>query len=96
MKKAIVVIFIFLLMINYLSIDIFATQPQENSEAVQGSSDENPELSEQKETITDTFGKIIEVQETKEVTTGSVTDKMQEVKVEITEGKYIGEEVTTN
>ena len=96
MKKAIVVIFIFLLMINYLSIDIFATQPQENSEAVQGSSDENPELSEQKETITDTFGKIIEVPETKEVTTGSVTDKMQEVKVEITEGKYIGEEVTTN
>lgn len=46
--------------------------------------------------ITDTVAKVIEAKEVKEVVTGSMKDKVQEVTIEITEGDYIGEEFTTN
>ena len=58
--------------------------------------EENIELVQNYETLINTYGQIIEVGETIEIVTGTVKEKVQEVKVEITEGDYIGEEFTTN
>lgn len=90
MKKASLVLLLFVLMISILTINIFATEGSMSS----GYS-EDAELIESSDSITDTYGKIIEVKGTKEVQTGTVTDKVQEVKVEIIEGEYIGEEFET-
>lgn len=101
MKKFISVIIIFLLMINLLSVNIFATQDvtgettSENANVEDTTLEDELELMETSEKVTDTVGIIIEAQEVKEITTGSVVDKVQDVKVEITEGEYMGEEFST-
>lgn len=92
MKKTIFVLVIFILIMNFLAINLFAT---ETGETTSSEYDDNAELIESSDSITDTYGKIIEVKGTKEVKTGTVTDKVQEVKVEIVEGEYIGEEFDT-
>lgn len=45
--------------------------------------------------ITDTVAKVVETKEVKEVVTGSMKDKVQEVTIEILEGDYAGEEFET-
>ena len=87
MKKVSVLLIVFLLMIN--SITFCANATETNVE-------ENIELIQNYETLINTYGQIIEVGETIEIVTGTVKEKVQEVKVEITEGDYIGEEFTTN
>lgn len=57
---------------------------------------DDAELVQNYENLINTYGKIIEVGEAVEVVTGTVTEKVQEVTVEITEGDYIGDEFTTN
>ncbi len=92
MKKTVFVVLVFVLMMNFLPINIFATE----NESTMSSEDSNDaELIEKTDLVTDTYGKIIEVKEPKEVKTGTVIDKIQEVKVEIIEGEYIGEEFET-
>jgi uncharacterized membrane protein len=81
-------------MINCFIINVQATE--ENIESSETSTTEDEGLIGKNNVITDTVGKIIEVNDVKEVVTGSVTDKVQEVTVEIIEGDYIGEEFTTN
>lgn len=98
MKKNFVILLTFLLMINCFSIFAFAEEATEET-SVEGESDVTSEeymLVENNETIITTVGKIIEAKEVKEVVTGSMTDQVQEVTVEIIEGDYIGEEFTTN
>lgn len=94
MKKISLVFLIFVLMINCFIINVQATE--ENIESSETSTTEDEGLIGKNNVITDTVGKIIEVNDVKEVVTGSVTDKVQEVTVEIIEGDYIGEEFTTN
>lgn len=92
MKKTIFVLAIFILVMNILAINLFAT---ETGAATDSGYADNAELIESSDAVTDTYGKIIEVKGTKEIKTGTVTDKVQEVKVEIIEGEYIGEEFDT-
>lgn len=88
MKKVSLICLIFLLMIT-ISVNIYGT---ENTE----SNNEQPqEVAEKKETIIDSMGKVVAAKEVKEVKTGNVVDRVQEVTVEITDGDYIGEEFTT-
>lgn len=65
---------------------------ENNSEVIANEND----LMEENENITNTTGRIVETKETKEIVTGTVKDKVQEVVVEIIEGDYIGEEFTTD
>lgn len=108
MKKVSIVFIAFLIVINVLSVSVFATTPEgqpageQSAETQNGqmvpneeSIEDNEELIEKDEFVVSTYGKIIETKEVKEVQTGTVTDKVQEVVVEITEGEYIGEEFTT-
>ncbi len=108
MKKVSIVFIAFLIVINVLSVSVFATTPEgqpageqfagtQNGQMVpnEESIEDNEELIEKDEFVVSTYGKIIETKEVKEVQTGTVTDKVQEVVVEITEGEYIGEEFTT-
>lgn len=92
MKKTILILLTIVLIINVLTINVLATEdePQVNSEF-----SDDAELIQSSDSITDTYGKIIEVKGTKEIKTGTVTDKVQEVRVEITEGEYMGEEFDT-
>ncbi len=92
MKKTIFVLVIFILIMNFLAINVFATETG-TTDNTEYSND--AELIESSDSVTDTYGKIIEVKGTKEVKTGTVVDKVQEVKVEIVEGEYIGEEFET-
>ena len=87
MKKVSVLLIVFLLMINSITFCVNATETE---------LEENIELVQNYETLVNTYGQIIEVGETIEIVTGTVKEKVQEVKVEITEGDYIGEEFTTN
>ena len=87
MKKVSILLISFLLMINAMTFCVNATEPTTETEA---------ELVENHETLINTYGKIIEVGEPIEIVTGTVTEKVQEVVVEITEGDYIGDEFTTN
>jgi len=110
LKKVSIVFITFLLIINILSMFVYATAPAEQPAVQQAegqtpsggevvpneeSIDDNEELIEKDEFVVSTYGKIIETKEVKEVQTGTVTDKIQEVVVEITEGDYIGEEFDT-
>ena len=91
MKKISIILVVFLLMINIFIVSVYAT---ENVPAEAVSQDK--ELVEKDGVITNTYGRIIETKKVEDVVTGTVTDKVQEVVVEITEGDYIGEEFTTN
>lgn len=85
--KKISIILVFLLMITSFSLIVQATEEQiADAELTEKTTD----------IITDTVAKVIEANEVKEVVTGSMTDKVQEVTIEIIEGDYIGEEFTTN
>ncbi|MBR3614028.1 MAG: YibE/F family protein [Clostridia bacterium] len=90
MKKVSILLVSFLLMINFMTFCASATEPgnEENLETA--------ELVQNHERLINTYGKIIEAGEPIETVTGTVTEKVQEVTVEITEGEYIGEEFTTN
>lgn len=99
MKKISIIIFTFLLMINLITFSVMATQNTTSVEQTAQNEQENTEdaeLVEKHAEVTSTYGRIVETKEIKEVVTGSVTDKVQEVVVEITEGDYIGEEFTTD
>ena len=87
MKKVTIVLCMFLLMITSLTVFVSATEPD---------TQENTELIEKNDYVVDTVARVMETYGVKEVVTGTVTDKVQEVKIEIVEGHYIGEEFTTN
>lgn len=96
MKKFRVILIVFLLMINMFCVTLNATEPAtQTSNTVQTDLTANAELMENNETLINTYGKIVETQDVKDVQNGSVKEKVQEVTVEITEGDYIGEEFTT-
>lgn len=65
-------------------------------QATEGQIVENELIEKSSDIITDTVAKVIEAKEVKEVVTGSMKDKVQEVTIEITQGDYIGEEFTTD
>lgn len=90
MKKISIILMVLLMLISF-SLIVQATE----TGTVEDVAEE--ELTEKStDIITDTVAKVIEAKEVKEVVTGSMTDKVQEVTIEITEGDYIGEEFTTN
>lgn len=89
MKKIKIIVTTFLLMISVFYITTTAT------ETTQTDLTTNSEIAENSEIVINTYGKIIETQDVKDVQNGSVKEKVQEVIVEITEGDYIGEEFTT-
>ena len=90
MKKVSILLVVFLLMISAMAIVANATETSEVQYA------EEAELVQSYENLINTYGRIIEVGKPVEVVTGTVTEKVQEVTVEITEGDYIGDEFTTN
>lgn len=100
MKKISLIFCIFLLMINCLIVNIYADENTENTE----NAEEQSEIAEDQEVglvgrdgiVTDTVGKVVETNGVEEIVTGSVKDRVQKVKIEITEGTYIGEEFSTN
>ncbi len=107
MKKTKVLLVIFLLIISCFSTLVFATEnagvPTESQAATEAALDaaeaENTadsELKEKSQNQVYTYGRIIETGEVKDVTTGTVKDRVQSVVVEITEGDYIGEEFSTD
>lgn len=77
-------------MISGMAFSVNATETSD------GEYSDDAELVQNYENLINTYGKIIEVGEAVEVVTGTVTEKVQEVTVEITEGDYIGDEFTTN
>lgn len=90
MKKVSILLICFLLMISGMAFSVNATETSD------GEYSDDAELVQNYENLINTYGKIIEVGEAVEVVTGTVTEKVQEVTVEITEGDYIGDEFTTN
>lgn len=90
MKKVSILLIVFLLMTSAMAIVANATETTEVQYA------EEAELVQSYENLINTYGRIIEVGKPVEVVTGTVTEKVQEVTVEITEGDYIGDEFTTN
>lgn len=90
--KKISIILIVLLLIMSFSVIVQATDAV--TEETSGNDGELIEKS--NDIITDTFAKVIEAKEVREVVTGTMKDKVQEVTIEITEGDYIGEEFTTD
>ena len=90
MKKVSILLIVFLLMINAITFNVIATEAGNEEYA------EDATLVQNYENLINTYGKIIEAGEAIEVVTGTVTEKVQEVTVEITEGDYIGDEFTTN
>ena len=83
MKKSITIICMFLLLITSFATFVHAT---ENVEP----------LTEKSDYMVDTKARVMETYGVKEIVRGTVTDKVQEVKIEIIEGDYIGEEFVTN
>lgn len=104
MKKISIICIVFLLMINCYAIHVQATTPNEEVQTEQGETQENTgeenlessALIDKGETVVNAYGKIVEVQPVKENVTGTVTDQVQPVVVEITDGDYIGEEFSTD
>lgn len=100
MKKISIILIIFILMINLILVKSFATT-EENQEAVpppeQANTEnvENDSIVEPENTTVETIGKVIEASEPQDIQTGNITERTQEVKIEIIEGDYIGEEFTT-
>ncbi len=90
MKKTAIFGILILLMITFIN-PIFATEQTPVSET------ENAENEEESSTTSiQVTARILEAGEPKQVQTGSVTDTVQEVKIEILEGAYENEEFTTN
>ena len=88
--KRISIIFIIFLLITSAFINVFATAPDETpqdattqteapQETPQDNTDQEAHLIEREEKITDTTAKVIDTKEVREVVTGTVTDKVQEV-----------------
>lgn len=102
MKKVSIVLIVFLLMINLITFGVIATETTTETvnETKEETTDETggneSELVENYDNIVNTYGKIVEAGEIRDVVTGTVNEKVQEVTVEITEGDYIGEEFTTD
>ncbi len=99
MKKIRIVLIVCLLMISVIELNVNATEVAADNQAAQPTETEltaNAELVENNETLINTYGKIVDTQEVKDVQNGSVKEKIQVVTVEITEGDYIGEEFTTD
>lgn len=88
MKKVTIILCMFLLVITSMTVFVNATEPE-------GQDTQTPELIEKNDYVVDTIARVMETYGVKEVVTGTVTDKVQEVKIEIIEGDYIGEEFTT-
>jgi uncharacterized membrane protein len=87
-------------MINSFAITTFATEGepiQETPEQNNGTEELNNDMQliEKSDIITDTYGRIIEARSPREIQSGTVKDRVQDVKVEIIEGEYIGEEFDT-
>ena len=64
-----------------------------NEEIIENSEDSIVEANENN-TI-DTIAKVLEAKETQDIKSGNITERTQEVRIEIIEGDYIGEEFTT-
>lgn len=90
MKKTAIFGILILLMITFIN-PIFAT---EQTPVLETENAENEE--ESSTTSIQVTARILEAGEPKQVQTGSVTDTVQEVKIEILEGAYENEEFTTN
>ncbi len=90
--KKISIILIVLLLIMSFSVIVQAT----DAVTEETSSNDGELIEKSNDIITDTFAKVIEAKEVREIVTGSMKDKVQEVTIEITEGDYIGEEFTTD
>ncbi len=90
MKKVSILLICFLLMMNAMTFIVNATETGNEEYS------DDAELVQNYENLINTYGKIIEAGDAIEVVTGTVTEKVQEVTVEITEGDYIGDEFTTN
>lgn len=90
MKKTAIFGILILLMITFIN-PIFAT---EQTPVLEMENAENEE--ESSTTSIQVTARILEAGEPKQVQTGSVTDTVQEVKIEILEGAYENEEFTTN
>ena len=88
MKKVTIILCMFLLVITSMTVFVNATE-------LEGQDTQTPELIEKNDYVVDTIARVMETYGVKEVVTGTVTDKVQEVKIEIIEGDYIGEEFTT-
>lgn len=91
MKKISIILIVLLLVMSF-SVIVQAT----DTITEDTSSNEGELIEKSDDIITDTVAKVIEAKETREVVTGSMKDKVQEVTIEITEGDYIGEEFTTD
>lgn len=92
MKKVSIMIII-LLMIISSSLIVQATETATETTAEADTSAE--EIANQTDIVTDTVAEVIEVKQPEEIITGGITDTIQEITIEITEGDYIGEEFTT-
>ena len=97
MKKIRVILLVLVFFIMSIC-SVYATEGEvsQGADAQNTENAQNEELVMQQEKIVDTIGKVIKVEEVREVVTGTVTDKVQQVTIEIVEGDYIGEEYTTD
>ena len=90
MKKFTLCVTIFILILNF-TIKIYATAEVENP-----TSQNATQIQENASTQIDCEAVVIKVGEVKEIKTGSITDTVQEVTIEILDGIYEAEEFTTN
>ena len=102
MKKFISFIIFFVILFSF-TIYLYADEEETVTENIDASNttitEENVTVSketEEKIKNTEVKAKVIEAGEKKQITTDSITDTIQELKIKILEGKHKGEEYTTN
>ena len=95
MRKISIAFFILILMMSLVLVKSYASE--ENTEVPEQVNTENVEgnITSQEDYSVETIGKVIEVSEPVDTQVGNITERTQEVKIEIIEGDYIGEEFTT-
>ena len=95
MRKISIAFFILILMMSLVLVKSYASE--ENTEVPEQVNTENIEgnITSQEDYSVETIGKVIEASEPVDNQVGNITERTQEVKIEIIEGDYIGEEFTT-
>ncbi len=94
MKKASLIFIIFILMMNIFIVNIRATEDETLTNTAEQTTE--GELIEKNNKSTDVIATVIEAGEVTEKETGTVTDKVQQVTIQVTDNsEYNGEEYTT-
>ncbi len=101
MKKVSKILLIFALIMILITQISFATQEEQTADTTEGTTEEPAEVTEIDDNMEDVAGggtiiqataRVIESKGVKEIVSGDITNRVQEIKIEIIDGVYVGEE----